>query len=236
MLHGGGTVATSTRSRQAAPSALQPGLLGRKRVLKSRNKFWRPEDLPGSRSTAHHVLTDLTRSGQLRRVRKGLYWRGQKTPLGMSPPPTQALIAALTGNSGVGPAGLSAAHELRLSTQVPKRQEVAVPERPPADIGHIHFVSRANRRGRVDAALRPIEVALLETLSSWEHVLEVPQDEAWKRLGSLVTDGKVRAGNLAKASDTESAKVRVRLRRLLDSVGEGVQAMRIRSADPRVLA
>jgi hypothetical protein len=229
-------MAASTRSRLDASSASQPGLLGRRRILKSRNKFWRSEDLPGSRSTAQHVLTDLARSGQLRRVRKGLYWRGQRTPLGMSPPPAQALIATLAGTSGVGPAGLSAAHELRLSTQVPKRQQVAVPERPPADIGHIHFVSRANRRGRVDASLRPIEVALLEALNSWEQVLEVPQEEAWARLTSLVADGKVRASNLAKASDTEPAKVRIRLRNLLDSAGEGAQAMRIRSADPRVVA
>jgi hypothetical protein len=64
-----------------------------------------------------HLLADLVNGGELRRVRKGLYWRGTNTPLGMSPPPTHASAAEVSGNKGVGPAGLSAANLLRLSTR-----------------------------------------------------------------------------------------------------------------------
>src|SRR5438128_79545 len=87
-------------------------------VLRSRDRFWRPREIAGAASTVQHLLADLTRAGELRRVRRGLYWRGTKTPLGMSPPSTATLAAEVAKGKGVGPAGLSAANMLRLSTQV----------------------------------------------------------------------------------------------------------------------
>jgi hypothetical protein len=85
---------------------------------------------------------------ELIRVRKGLYWRGVQTPLGMSPPHPDALVRELVGSSAVGPAGLSAANALRLSTQVPRRAHVAVPARAPESTGLVRFVSRPTRTAR----------------------------------------------------------------------------------------
>jgi hypothetical protein len=79
------------------------------------------------KSTRQHLLAELTRRGELLHVRRGLYWRGRKTPLGMSPPSPEALAERLVGKHGVGPAGLSAAHRLRLSTQVPRTAHKALP-------------------------------------------------------------------------------------------------------------
>src|SRR5680860_655578 len=103
----------------------------RERILRSGNRFWRPEDLVGSPSTKQHLLAGLVDGGELRRIRRGLYWRGTKSPLGMAPPPTDALIQELAPGPGVGPAGLYAANLLRLSTQVPRRAEIAVPPEHP---------------------------------------------------------------------------------------------------------
>lgn len=208
----------------------------RRRILRSRNQFWRSADLLGPASTAQHLLNDLTEAGELRRLRKGLYWRGTKTPLGMSPPPTDALVRELAPTTGVGPAGLSAANALRLSTQVPRRSEIAVPARPPADLGTVKFVSRAARTARKSARLTATEVALLEALDGWERLLEVSPAEAWERLSRMLADGTVRPGRLAQAARTEPAAARARLEALLRDSGHPAEAERVPHQDPRTMS
>jgi hypothetical protein len=181
------------------------------------------------------LFSDLVNQGELRRVRKGLYWRGVKTPLGMSPPPVDELVAELAPIPGTGPAGLSAANVLHLSTQVPRRSQVAVPARPPGDLGAVSFVSRAARTGRRTAKLRPLEVALLEMLDGWEMLLEVSPAEGWKTLGALVASGAVRPESLARAAKTEPAPVRARLSELLKEVGATVAAAAVPEVDARTL-
>lgn len=207
----------------------------RKRVLSSKSRFWRPSDLDGPESTVQHLLQQLVSEGELRHVRRGLYWRGTKTPLGMSPPPPDLLIGAVTDVRGVGPAGLSAANELRLSTQLPRRSHVAVPGRAPKDLGGVTFLSRKSRTGRSSAALSRLEVAILEALESWESVLEVPPSQAWSTLAGLLADGTVRSDRLAKAARTEPASVRVRLTALLMATGHPEEAKRVPSADKRTV-
>jgi hypothetical protein len=208
----------------------------RQRVLRSRDAFWRPEDLAGSPSTRQHLLSSLVQDGELRRVRRGLYWRGARSPLGMSPPPTEALVQVLAPGAGVGPAGLSAANLLRLSTQIPRRAEVAVPARAPSDAGPIRFVARPARRNRETARLSPAEVAFLEVLESWEKVLEVSPQEARTRLAHLMASGDVRADRLARAGRSEPGSVRARLRELLASSGRPDLAARVPAPDPRTAA
>lgn len=208
----------------------------RQRVLRSRNRFWRLEDLAGSPSTKQHLLSSLVEESELRRIRRGLYWRGTKTPLGMSPPPTETLISALAPGAGVGPAGLSAANLLRLSTQIPRKAEVAVPSRAPSAVGAIRFVARSARRDRERAGLTPTEVALLEVLESWEKVLEVSPDEAWARLTKLLTSGQVRAERVARAGNSEPGSVRARLRELLAASGRADLAAQVPAPDTRTAA
>lgn len=208
----------------------------RQRILSSRHRFWRPADLSGPTSTVQHLLAALTHDGELRRIRRGLYWRGVETPLGMSPPPTDDLLQALVPGAGVGPAGLSAANALRLSTQVPRAVEVAVPRRAPADGGTLRFVSRAARTARLAADLQPTEVALLEVLDSWDHVVEIPQAEAWARLVAMLKSGAARPERLAQAGWTEPGAVRARLRPLLEASGHGELSERVPAPDRRTAA
>lgn len=205
----------------------------RERVLRSRDRFWRPEDLATSGSTTQHLLAGLVDEGELRRVRRGLYWRGVKSPLGMAPPPTEALIDELAPGTGVGPAGMYAANLLRLSTQVPRRAEIAVPARAPEGTGSLRFVARSARTGRLRAGLAPTEVALLEVLGSWESVIELSPAEAWDRLQYLLTSGAARADRLAKAGRTEPAYTRARLRELLHAHGRDDLAGQVPAPDRR---
>lgn len=204
-------------------------------ILDSSGRFWSTADLPGAQSTRQHLLAELAGRGELLHVRRGLYWRGRKTPLGMSPPPPEALVERLVGKRGVGPAGLSAAHRLRLSTQVPRKAQIAVPERPPTSSGSVTFVSRAARSLRKTAGLTADEVAVLETLDGWSQVIEVSLPEAWQRLCAAVQDGEVSAARLAKASGTEPALVRVRLSALLTQAGFADSAKKVPAADPRTV-
>ena len=227
-------MATGTRKRGAAAHGHTQRWSATARVLRSSNRFWRFTDFPDSSvSAAQHLLSDLARSSELMRVRKGLYWRGVQTPLGMSPPPFESLVAELAGVRGVGPTGLSASNMLRLSTQVPRRAHVAVPARAPVSTGLVRFVSRATRTARTQARLTPIEVALLETLGDWESVVEVPSSEGWARLRGMLENDGAMAERLARASSTEPGGVRARLAALLSAAGHCDLSDQVPAVDPR---
>ncbi len=206
----------------------------RKRVLASRDRFWRPEDFAGSPDAVAQALSRMARSGDVRRVRRGLYWRGAPTRLGMAPPPAGSLASAVVGGTGFGPAGWSAAVALGLSTQVPRREAVAVPGRSPRSPGSVRYVSRVASTKRRDERLRPAEVALLEVLRDWDGLVEVPPGDAVARIARLANDGTVRLDRVARAAETEPPRVRERLRRLLVALGrpdmtDGVRPARSRS-------
>lgn len=191
----------------------------RTKVLRSRDRFWAPHDLAGSTSTVLHALSRLVAEGELRRVRKGLYWRGTKTALGMSPPAPEKVVEAVVGRRGVGPAGLSAANALKLSTQVPRYRHVAVPSRPPTGVPRVRFHDRSARTGRSQAQLNATEIAFLEVLDGWEKLIEVPSERALDVLEALVTSGAVRPERLAQAARTEPARAKERLVDLLLRAG-----------------
>lgn len=187
----------------------------RERVLRSRERFWRPEDFDGSPEAVTQALSRMARAGKLRRIRRGLYWRGSPTPLGMAPPPADRLAGAMVHGPGSGPAGLSAASVLGLSTQVPRHDTIAVAGRAPRGSGPLRFVSRAAATKRRDERLRPNEVALLEVLRDWNHLVEVPAPEALGHITHFADAGVIRLDRVANASPSEPPRARERLRHLL---------------------
>ena len=191
----------------------------RKRVLGSRDRFWRPEDFAGSPDAVTQALSRMARAGEVRRLRRGLYWRGAPTRLGMAPPPPGRLASEVAGDTGSGPAGWSAALALGLSTQVARREAVAVPGRSPRNPGSVRYVSRTASTKRRDERLRPAEVALLEVLRDWDGLVEIPAADAVTRIERLASDGSVRLDRVARASNTEPPRVRERLRHLLVALG-----------------
>lgn len=202
----------------------------RDKVVRSRDRFWRPEDFDGSPEAVAQALSRLARADELRRVRRGLYWRGAPTPLGMAPPPSARFVHEVVDAPGTGPAGWSAGLALGLSTQVPRRETVAVPGRAPRSPGVIRFVSRAASVKRRDERLRPTEVALLEVLRDWDTLVEVPAVAAVERIARLVDSGALRLDRIVRASTTEPPRVRERLRRLLAALGRPSDAASVRPA------
>ncbi len=194
---------------------------GARAVLASRDRFWRPDSFGDhSPDAVAQALSRLTRDGELRRIRRGLYWRGTPTRLGMAPPPPDRLAREVAGQSrGTGPAGRSAALALRPVDSGPQtRDDRRACPRPPQP-GRLRLVSRAASAKRRSERLTPAEVALLEVLRAWDVLVEAPAQEATSRITDLVDSGVIRADRLARAAATEPPVVREGLRDLLGSVG-----------------
>lgn len=187
----------------------------RNRVLRSRDRFWRPEDFAGSAEAVTQALSRLARAGELRRTRRGLYWRGVSTPLGMSAPPVERVIKSVADTTGSGPSGWSAALALGLSTQVPRRSTIAIATRVPSDPRGVRFVSRSACTRRRDERLVPIEVGLLEVLRDWNRLVELSTRDALNQLDYLGKTGAIRFERLVRASTTEPPRVRENLRSIL---------------------
>ncbi|HEX4082271.1 MAG TPA: DUF6088 family protein [Acidimicrobiales bacterium] len=193
-------------------------------------RFWGPADFSGADAdpgTIDRALSRLVDHGELHRVRRGLYWRGRRTPFGMTHPDELDVAARVAGVPGIGPAGIAAANSLGLSTQVAGRPSIAVPRRAPRPLSTFRFVDRSGRTGRIAQRLRPHTVALLEVLGDWDRVIEREDDGAWPSLVRLVQNDSVQADRLARAAATEPADVRVRLRNLLLDAGKTVEAGRV---------
>jgi len=211
-------------------------------VRRARRRFFRRDDFVGSRHSVEKAFSRLVDRGELLRIRNGLYWKGANTPFGMSPPNPREVVAAYAAPYPSGPAGISAANLLGLTTQIPRVPEYAAPSTVP-DIERIrvvrHNAKRANARR--SARLNEREVALLEVLGAWERAVELPPDEAFDRLVAALRSGGLDANRLAKAAACEPARVRVGLRSLLGAAGRGdlsalVPPASAKSVEARALA
>ena len=197
----------------------------RERVLASRERFWRPDAFGDhSPDAVAQALSRLTRDGDLRRVRRGLYWRGTPTRLGMAPPPPDRLAREVAGRSrGTGPAGRSAALALGLSTQVPRHETIAVPARVPRS----RPASPGQPRGQHQAAKRAAFSSRGRAAGSAARLGRPGRDLS---SGGRQPDhrprgfGVIRADRLARAAATEPPVVREGLRNLLGNVGRAEAA------------
>lgn len=211
-------------------------------VRRARRRFFRRGDFVGSRYSVEKALSRLVDRGEVLRIRNGLYWKGADTPFGMSPPNPREVVAAYAAPYPSGPAGISAANLLGLTTQIPRVPEYAAPSTVP-DIERISVVRHNPKRAnaRRSARLNESEVALLEVLGAWERSVELRPDEAFDRLVAALRGGGLDANRLARAAACEPARVRVRLRSLLDAAGRAdlsalVPPASTKSVEARALA
>jgi hypothetical protein len=202
----------------------------RARITKAGDHFWRPEDFDdlGNPNAVDQALADLHAAGEIRRIRRGLYWRGRRTTFGISLPSATDTVKQITGLTyGIGPSGYSAALALGLSTQVPRNETFAVPVRTPTGLPEgINVVSRSARRGRLGAELRPREVAWLEIAGSWSDHISDP-NEAKDRFIASIDSGEIRPDRIVSATRTEPPAVRKAIAALLRAAGKAEDAGRI---------
>jgi hypothetical protein len=171
----------------------------------SAETFFTRTDFSGSDRAVESALSRLAVSGELLRVRRGLYWKGKATRFGITHP-TPLQVALRVAGPGSGPSGVAAAHMLGLTT------EVAVPGHVPEPLPGVRFRARSfDRRLR---ELRPLEVAVLEVLRD-PGSMEAPWATVARRLGELADRGAIRVALLCEeAADESFPAVRQLLREL----------------------
>jgi hypothetical protein len=159
-------------------------------------------DLDGSTAAVETALSRIAAEHQtpVVRVRKGLYWRTTWTRFGPTRPRERQIAMEIAG-PGSGPAGVAAAYDLGVTTQVPSIEYIAVPGRPPRPIRGIRFVSRQYHRREL--GLRPLEVAVLEALRAGPAVVEAEWPEFVDRVRRLADAGHLRLDVLGQAAIRE---------------------------------
>jgi hypothetical protein len=178
--------------------------------------FIHARGVPGPTGAVEAELSRLARRGEIRRVRKGLYWKGPKTRLGIAAPAPQDVALAIAG-PGAGPSGIEAARWLGLTTQVAGRPEIAVPGRVPTPIAGVRFCSRSTRRREVD--LSPIEVAVIEVLRDWPMSVEVDWDELRDKVAGFVATRQIRVDRISdQVADEHHVALRERWAELVPTI------------------
>ena len=151
--------------------------------------FIETADLPGSRRAVECELSRLVAKGDVARVRRGLYWKGPRTPVGM---PLPRALRRWHGDRRPWRRTRKCVRSsfLGLTTQVPAIETIAVPGRTPTPPPGVRFVSRSIERRIL--GLEPTEVAVLEVLREGPTVIEAP----WKDFALVVArarrDGVIR--------------------------------------------
>ena len=173
-------------------------------------------DVPGRPETVAVTLSRLAApGGPIVRARRGIYWRATpETRFGRAAPdPVE--VALLAAGAGAGPAGVSAANTVGVSTQVPRRPHVAVVGRVPKGLADVRFTSRANPH-RI--RLSPIEVAVLEAVRDLDRHSEVPWPVARRRIRQMAEAGTVDLEVVAEvAAHERRAGLQKRMAELLAS-------------------
>jgi hypothetical protein len=146
------------------------------------------------------AFSRLAHDGKLLRVRKGLYWKGPVTRLGMVPPAPEA-VAIKVGGKGSGPAGVAAVHRLGLTSQVPGYPVIAVPGKTPSDVPGVRFSERSWSRRELN--LSEDEVAVIEVLRDWPSAVEGTWADLLKTISLLNETSLIRPEAIAKDVERE---------------------------------
>lgn len=216
-------MSSAARSQTArGPSPGSTATRVRERVVSGGERCWSLadfKDLPAG--AVAHALSRMAGSGDLQRVRKGLYYRSKITVLGPSVP-SAAAVLSYTARAPLHPAGLSAAAALGLTTQNPAKAEFATPAAaaPAAPRNAVVHTRRPASRSRLDAR----DGALLEVLRDRAHTSDLAPDKTAGRLVSMVRDPK-RFRRLARAAESEPPRVRAMLGALGAQAGAPADAL-----------
>lgn len=179
--------------------------------------FLRVADLPGTTDSAKSALSRAARTGLITRVTRGLYFKGDVTRYGSLTPTPEEVALEITRGNGVGPAGVSAARALGLTTQIPAKPHLAVVGRVPDGVPGVRIAKR-NNMARID--LNYTEIAVLETLRTWTTTV----DHGWTALVNAVRERierhEVDLDKLRQAVSSEHVSaVKLAFRRLIESLG-----------------
>ncbi|WP_157225134.1 hypothetical protein [Nocardia thailandica] len=177
------------------------GLAGKALETYPAGSFVHTNRLPGTTAAATSAIKRAHKRGDLVPIRRGLYFKGVRTRYGMTRPSPEAIAAEILGKTGAGPTGFSAARAFGLTTQVPAKPTMVVTGAVPTSIPGVKISKRNNLRR---AALRPLEIAVLELLrGDWETTVDGGWNAMSAAVGQALTAGKLRWSKLTAAAEGE---------------------------------
>jgi hypothetical protein len=183
----------------------------RQRIEAGGERVWRLADFADLPFQAvAQVLSRLARQGQLRRLGKGLYYRGRQTAFGPSLPSPSALRSLPIRQKAIFPAGLAAANLLGFTTQNPARIELATDglSLPRLIVGKETVIH--TRRPTAWRSLSETDAALLDFLRNRGEGSELaPEETVQKLLGYLREPGRFE--RLLEVAPSEPPRVRAML-------------------------
>lgn len=186
----------------AIQPAMKPAMAIRRAAPRS---FVRVSALPGSETAARKAASRAASNGELIRVRKGLYFKTTQTRYGAVKPRVEDVAREVLGpKSGFGPAGFSAARALGLTTQLPKKLQIAALK----TVEPIEGVEQHHRNNSLRSDLEEREIAVLEVLRAPDNYVEGGITRLAGALHLLVDSGDVRISALRTAVSRETSLVR----------------------------
>ena len=190
----------------------------RQQIAGGGERLWRHTDFRGLPSGAvAQTLSRLARSGKLRRVAKGIYFRPRQTPFGESKPNPKALQELGKSKYRLFPAGVIAANQLGLTTQQPMKREMATTASNVAPTKYGRDVTIHTRRPSAWNRLTDTEAALLDTLRNRAKHSELSANETIQLILSFLKKDQCLEHLLAVA-DTEPPRVRALLGALAEEL------------------
>ena len=228
------TICMSTRA--ATAGIRQRSIMGRvrARIEGDGERVWRAADFQGAdrAGTAQAIaqaLSRLSRQGVVRRLGKGLYYRGRETAFGPSlPSPAMVQSLPIAGRK-VFPSGHAAASMLGLTTQQPSRPEIATTSGslPRLIVGKEAIIR--TRRPESWQSLDAEDAVILEVLRQRGSASELSADETVARLLAAVNKPG-RFVRLCRVAASEPPRVRA----MLGAIGQQLrrspgELMRLRS-------
>jgi len=155
---------------------------------------WTPSDFlnAGPRDAVDQALHRLARSGQVRRITRGLYDRPRQNSLTRQPnvPDPRAVIEALgrRDNARMLVDGVTAANDLGLSDAVPSKVVVHTDARlTPVDLGPLHIVFRKTAPSKLYWADRPA-MRVVQALHWLKDQIPANRSQLRKRLSRILDD------------------------------------------------
>lgn len=168
------------------------------------------------------TLSRMTRRGDLRRIRKGLYYRSKKTVFGETRPSPDVITDVILENRHARTMNSGSSHYNRLgiTTQVggvlTRTTDRRMRAKGPGGIS-LHMVSRPLH---LQKGIRPDERTVLDALRDVNHIPDATPEDVVVRLKTLFRSNKLKFGRLTKFAIAEPPRVRA----LLGAIGEDLKA------------
>lgn len=183
----------------------------RQRIDHQGERFWRLadfQDLPTG--AVAKALSRLAQKGHLKRLSKGVYYRGRPTAFGVSRPNLTLLQGLAAEKSPIFPAGLSAASMLGFTTQMSQQNEVATSalSLPRKLLGPDTIIHRMRPAAWGD--LSADDAAMLELLRARAKTSELSAPDTIKRVLAHFSNSE-RFERIMQVAFTEPPRVRAML-------------------------